>query len=231
MRFVFLGPPGTGKGSLAWLCERRVGLVHVSTGEIFRQEIARRTPLGRRVQQYVTNGRLVPNALVVNVMVSRLTPKILAKGFVLDGFPRTKGQAAGLDQALAQRKAPLQAAIHLDSPERLLIRRLTGRRVCSRCGANFHIRTMRPKRPGRCDYCQGRLIIRKDDQVDTIKKRLAIDRKASAPLVAYYRQRGLLYSVNGAGHVETVFVRMMKLFRQHGWLKQCHDRAQNRRRN
>ena len=220
MRFVFLGPPGTGKGSLAWLCEQRLGLIHISTGEIFRQEIARRTPLGRRVRQYVTSGRLVPNALVVNVMVSRLTSSMLSKGFVLDGFPRTKGQASGLDRALARRKAPLQAAIYLDSPEGLLVKRLTGRRVCSRCGANFHVRTMKPKHPGRCDSCRGRLIIRNDDEVGTIKKRLAIDRTASAPLLAYYRQRGLLYHVNGAGHVDTVFVRMLKLFRQHGWLKQ-----------
>jgi len=240
VRFVFLGPPGTGKGSLAWLCEQRVGLKHISTGEMFRQEIARNTPLGRRVQRYVMNGRLVPNALVVKVMVSRLTPDILAKGFVLDGFPRTQGQAAGLDRALAKYLAPLDAAVYIDSPERLLVRRLTGRRVCSRCGANYHLRTMRPKRPGRCDHCQGRLIIRKDDEVETIKKRLAIDRKAAKPLLAYYRRRGGLARVNGTGHIETVFVRLMRLFRQRGWLtssrtantaRRGNDRAQNRRRN
>jgi adenylate kinase len=177
---------------------------------------------------------------VVKVMVSRLTPDILAKGFVLDGFPRTQGQAAGLDRALAQRKAALDAAVHIDSPERLLVRRLTGRRVCNRCGANYHLRTMRPTRPGRCDHCQGRLIIRKDDEVETIKKRLAIDRKAAEPLLAYYRRRGLLVRVNGAGHIETVVVRLMRLFQQRGWLtpsraarlaRRGHDRAQNRRRN
>jgi len=224
-----------------------VGLRHISTGEMFRQEIAQRTPLGRRVQRYVMNGRLVPNALVVKVMVSRLAPEILAKGFVLDGFPRTRGQAAGLDRALATRRAPLDAAVYVDSPESLLVRRLTGRRVCSRCGANYHLRTMRPKRPGRCDHCGGRLIVRKDDGVDTIKKRLAIDRKAATPLLAYYQRRGILERVNGIGHIETVFVRLMRLFGQRGWLpparaaqllrvrlpagRQGHDRAQNRRRN
>jgi adenylate kinase len=217
-----------------------VGLKHISTGEIFRQEIARNTLLGRRVQRYVTQGRLVPDALVVKVMVSRLTPAILAKGFVLDGFPRTRGQAVGLDRALAKRKAALDAAIYIDSPERLLVRRLTGRRVCSRCGANYHLRTMRPKRSGWCDHCGGRLIIRKDDEAKTIKKRLAIDRNAAKPLLAYYRRRGLLVPVNGIGHIETVCARLMRLFHKRGWwtpsraahlARRANDRAQNRRRN
>ena len=192
-------------------------MAHLSTGEIFRQEIARNSALGRRVQRYVINGRLVPNALVVEVMAAQLR-KRHPRGFVLDGFPRTEGQAAGLNRVLKRLHQPLDTAVCLTSPRELLVRRLSGRRVCSQCGENYHIRTMRPRRPGRCDRCSGNLITRKHDQSDTIRKRLRIDRKASKPLVAYYRRHGLLHRVDGRGHIHTVFARTLKLFRRKGWL-------------
>ncbi|MBI2104594.1 MAG: nucleoside monophosphate kinase [Candidatus Omnitrophica bacterium] len=217
MRIVLLGPPGAGKGSLASLYDIRLGIAHLSTGEIFRQEIARRSALGRRVRRYVLSGRLVPDALVVEVMAARLR-RARAAGFVLDGFPRTAGQAQGLDRVLARQWRRLDAAVYLISPQPLLVKRLSGRRVCSRCGANYHLRTMRPKRAGRCDRCGGRLTVRKDDQPRMIRKRLAVDRKAAAPLVAYYRRRGLLHRVNGVGNVETVYRRTLALFRRHRWL-------------
>ena len=199
--------------------QARLGIAHLSPGEIFRQEIARRSALGRRVRRYVSAGRLVPDSLVVEVMAARLTASTRANGFVLDGFPRTQGQAAGLDRVLQQRRAPLVGAVYLTASQPLLVRRLSGRRVCQRCGMNYHLRTMRPKRPGRCDRDHAPLVIRKDDQPETIKKRLAIDRKASRPLLAYYRRHRLLYNVNGAGHIETVFLRTMTLFRRNGWLR------------
>ena len=225
MRIVLLGPPGAGKGSLASLYQSRLGVPHVSTGEIFRQEIARGSALGRRVQRYVTAGRLVPNALVVQVMAARVGR--LRAGFVLDGFPRTRGQAAGLDRVLARRRMPLDAAVSLASPPPLLIQRLSGRLVCAQCGENYHVRRMPPRRPGRCDRCGGRLVTRKDDQPATIRKRLAIDRVAAAPLLAYYRQRGMLHRVDGTGRVDTVYERTLRLFRRRGWLG-AHDRAQKR---
>ena len=218
MRIVLLGPPGAGKGSLAVLCHQRLGLEHLSPGEIFRQEIARNSGLGRRVKRYVVAGRLVPNELVLEVMASRLAPQVLAKGFVLDGFPRTQGQAAGLDRVLHERCAPLDGAVYLTSPTALLIRRLGGRRVCPRCGANYHLRTMRPKRAGCCDRCRIPLVIRKDDQPETIKKRLAVDRDASTPLLNYYRRRKLLYGVDGTGRIDPVFARAMTLFRRQSWV-------------
>jgi len=204
---------------LAELLGRRLGIPHLSTGEIFRQEMARGTTLGRRVRRYVTGGQLVPDALVVEVMAARLKRAAGRRGFVLDGFPRTRGQAVGLDRVLKQRGQPLDGAVYLASPEALLVRRLSGRRVCADCGANYHLRTMRPKRVGRCDRCGGRLIIRKDDEPSTIRKRLAIDRKAAAPLLAYYRRGGLLYRVDGRGRIEPVFVRAIRLFRRRRWLK------------
>ena len=206
-----------------------MGVAHLSTGEIFRQEIARGSALGRQVQRYVTSGRLVPDALVVQVMAARLDRATLARGLVLDGFPRTRGQAAGLDRVLRRKGKPLDGAVYLTSPVSLLIRRLSGRRVCARCGANYHLRTMRPRRVGRCDRCLGPLISRKDDQPETIKKRLLLDRKTAAPLLTYYRRRGLLYRVDGRGRIDAVYARTIKLFRRLGWLP-SHDRAQNRKR-
>lgn len=218
MRIVLLGPPGAGKGSLASLYEARLGLAHLSTGAIFRQEIARHSALGRRVQRCVGAGRLVSDSLVVQVMAAHLDRKTLARGCVLDGFPRTERQAAGLDRILTRNGFPLDGAVCLDVPEPLLIRRLSGRRVCERCGANYHIRTMRPTRAGRCDRCGGRLIARKDDEPSTIRKRLAVDRKAARPLLRHYQRRRLLHRVNGAGRIETVFRRTVTLFRRQGWL-------------
>lgn len=219
MRIVLLGPPGTGKGSLAALCEARLGVTHLSPGQIFRQEMARNSALGLRVKRYVTSGRLVPDALVVQVMSAHLgTRTRTRRGFVLDGFPRTNGQAIGLSRVLQRRGQPLDGAVYLTSPQAVLVRRLSGRRVCARCGANYHIRTMKPKRANRCDRCQAPLVIRKDDQPQTIARRLAVDRRAAAPLLAYYRRQRLLYRVDGAGRIETVFVRAMTLFRRRGWL-------------
>ena len=218
MRIALLGPPGAGKGSLALLCGERLGLAHLSTGEIFRQEMARNSRLGQRVKQYVTSGQLVPDALVVRVMASRLKGPRRSRGFVLDGFPRTAGQAAGLDRVLRARRLSLDGAVSLTSPQTLLVRRLSGRRVCQNCGANYHLRTMRPKRAGRCDRCNTTLITRKDDQPSTIKRRLEVDERTAKPLLTYYRRRGVLYEVDGRGHIETVFRRAVKLFRQQGWL-------------
>ncbi len=222
MRIVLLGPPGAGKGSLALLLHTRLGFVHLSAGEIFRHEMARRSALGRRVKQYVTAGRLVPDALVVQVMTARLKRLKRSEGYILDGFPRTKNQAIGLDRALRARQQPLDAALYLTSPQWLLVQRLTGRRVCPRCGTNYHVRTMKPRRAGRCDQCGATLITRKDDQLQTIRNRLVIDQKSSRPLLTYYQQQGLLHRVNGIGHIEQALKRALVLFRKQGWL---HDRA------
>ncbi len=230
IRIVLLGPPGAGKGSLAQLFDQRLGWRHLSTGEIFRHEIAKGTALGRRVQRYVANGRLVPDALVVEVMAHRLTASGKGRrGFVLDGFPRTAAQAAGLDAVLTRRGLPLDGAIYVTSPREVLVRRLAGRLVCSRCGANYHVRTMRPKRPGVCDQCRGALTTRKDDQPATIRTRLRVDAQQVKPLLSYYQQQRLLRRLNGIGHIETVYRRSRQLFRRLGWVKSAHDRAQKSR--
>ncbi len=238
LRLVLLGPPGAGKGTLAGILEKDVGLAHLSTGELFRNEIRRRTTLGKAVNRYVSSGRLVPDELVVKVMarqlarrrsldppasggvardVARRAPQ--TTGLVLDGFPRTVGQAKGLDAFLKARRLSLDGVVYLDCPTSLLISRLSGRRVCSRCGRNYHIRTMRPRRTGICDVCGGALILRKDDQVKTIAKRLVIDRAKARPLIEFYRQHGVLYRLNGSGGAAHVFQRVRRLMRREGWLK------------
>ena len=229
VRIVLLGPPGAGKGSLASLYKLHLGLAHLSTGQIFRQEIARNSGLGRRVKRYVTNGSLVPDQLVVTVMAAHVGVRGPRTGFVLDGFPRTVRQAEGLDRVLETQHRALDGVIYLTSPESLLVRRLSGRRVCKQCGENYHIRTRQPKRSGRCDRCGGHLIVRTDDQPMMIKKRLMIDRRASQPLLGYYRRRGLLHPVDGRGRVERVYARTLRLFDCLGWLR--HDRTQDPKRN
>ena len=220
MRIALLGPPGAGKGSLASVCRERLGLPHISTGDIFRQEMARRSPIGRRVRRFVTAGRLVPDVLVVQVMAKRLTrSRSRSMGrFVLDGFPRTVGQARGLDAVLSRVRRPLDGVVYLVNPVQVLVRRMAGRRVCGRCGDNFHIRTMRPKRAGRCDRCGGRLIIRDDDRLSTIRRRLAVDRAEAAPLLRYYQRQGKLQRVDGRGPIDRVFRKTVAACRARAWI-------------
>jgi len=216
---VLLGPPGSGKGTLASQLEEMLGIAHLSTGDIFRQEVKRKTALGRQVEGFVSQGRLVPDELVVKVMTSRLNASLMRRGFVLDGFPRTVGQARGLDEFLRKQHKPLSGALSLACPATLLIVRLSGRQVCPQCGAIYHVRRMSPKRKGLCDRCDSRLVTREDDRVATIKKRLVIDRAEARPLLGYYRQEQLLHLINGNGSGTQTFDRTMRLFRQQGWIK------------
>lgn len=215
---MLLGPPGSGKGTLAKFIEEELGLPQLSTGELFRHEMQRRTLLGKMVSRYVTEGLLVPDELVVKVMTRQLSTPRTRRGFVLDGFPRTVGQAKGLDAYLKRRGRPLHGAILLACTPRVLIDRLGGRRVCSQCGANYHLRNVPPKRPGVCDRCAGALTTRMDDRTGTIKKRLEVDRTQSKPLLDYYRARGLLYRLNGDGSGVEVYRRAARLFARRSWL-------------
>lgn len=199
------------------MLDERLGLVHLSTGELFRQEISRRSPLGKRVSRYVHQGLLVPDALVVTVMTHQLSRARLARGLVLDGFPRTVGQAQGLDRFLRRCRQPLEAAVYLACSSAVLITRLGGRQVCSACGAIYHVRNMPPTRRGVCDRCRGTLVVRKDDRAATIRKRLEVDRTQARPLLDYYARHRLLHQLNGNGSSEAVFARARRLFRRQGW--------------
>ena len=220
VRLVLLGAPGSGKGTLATQLDERLSMVSLSTGELFRQAIRRKTALGKAVQAYVSTGGLVPDELVVKLMTSRVTPRLLTRGFVLDGFPRTVGQAQGLSQYLERVKKPLHGACYLACTTIVLIARLSGRRVCPDCSAIYHLRNMPSMRRGVCDRCGGHLITRKDDHVATIRRRLAVDHKESKPLLDFYKRHRLLVTINGDGDSETVYTRAMKVFRRHGWASQ-----------
>lgn len=204
LRLVFLGPPGAGKGTQAGRLAQRLGVPHVSTGDIFRAAIAAGTPMGELARPYVESGRYVPDEIVVGIVRERLEAPDCAAGFVLDGFPRTVGQAEALDGLLAERGTPLDAVVHLVVADETVVRRLTGRRVCPRCGAIYHVDADAAAAAGRCARCGAALVQRDDDREDVVRRRLAVYREQTRPLVEYYRGRGLLRDVDGEGGVDEV---------------------------
>jgi len=207
-RLVLLGAPGVGKGTQAEEIRRRLGLAHISTGDMLRAAIRDGSPLGRKVASIVERGDLVPDALVGEVMEERLARPDVAVGFLLDGFPRTVAQADLLDRILARRGQELDAVIRIEVPEPEIIDRLAGRRSCGNCGATFHVRYNRPKVEGVCDRCGSTLRQRPDDAESAIAERLRVYREQTAPLVARYRATGKLVEIDGRGRPEEVFGRI-----------------------
>jgi adenylate kinase len=205
MRVVMIGPPGAGKGTQARLLGERLGVPQISTGDMLREAQRAGTPLGREAQRYMDEGRLVPDDVVIGLVEQRLGAADAARGFILDGFPRTVAQARALDGMLARRGTPLQAALAVDVPRADLIERLAGRLVCRRCGTMFH-RSFDPPQTadGRCDRCGGELYQRDDDREDRIALRLDQLAKEVAPVAGYYEQAGLLRSVDGTGSRDDV---------------------------
>jgi len=211
VRLVFLGPPGAGKGTQAARCAVAWRVVHISTGDLFRAEATRATTLGQQLASYMQRGVLVPDALVVELVSQRLGADDAQAGFILDGFPRTVAQATAVDATLATRQQPIELAVHFATSAAVMLRRLSGRRICRSCGANYHVETLRPSVAGHCDHCQGALYQRADDQPETILKRLDIYRAESEDLLLHYRQRGLLRDVNGDLELEAMQRRLAQL--------------------
>lgn len=210
MRVVLLGPPGAGKGTQAARLAASWGVPHVSTGDAFRQAVAEGTALGKLAQEYMQRGELVPDEVVNGVVAARLARDDCAPGFVLDGYPRTLPQAEALEGMLEERGLRLDAVVDLTVSEEELVRRAAGRRVCSRCGANYHLEFRPPRHAGRCDLCGGELVQREDDRPETVSRRLAVYRRQTAPLVEFYRARGLLVEVDGGGTVEEVTLAILE---------------------
>jgi adenylate kinase len=198
-RVAFLGPPGAGKGTQARALAHQWGVPQIATGDILRAAVGAGTPLGREARRYMDQGALVPDEVVVGVMRERLAQPDAARGFILDGFPRTIGQADALARLLKELGQEMEAVVYFDVPEAELLRRLTGRRVCPRCGATFHLVSAPPARPGVCDRCQGELVQREDDREETVARRLRVYAQQTAPLLDYYRDRALLRTIAGAG--------------------------------
>ncbi len=205
---LIIGPQGSGKGTQAALVAPRLGLVHVATGDLFRALMASEGALAREVRSYYERGALVPDDLTVRVLLSRLEELDRCdpdyRGVLLDGFPRNRAQAEALDAVLRERGDELVAAIHLVVPRDVLIERLSGRLVCQQCGATYHRTFNPPRQPGICDRCGGPVIQRSDDTPEAIARRLDIYEEQTAPLLDYYRQRGLLIDIVGDRPIDEV---------------------------
>lgn len=198
---VLLGAPGAGKGTQAERIVAEFGLPHISTGEILRAAVAAGTQLGAEAQQYMQAGKLVPDEVVIGIIRERLAEPDCARGFMLDGFPRTLDQAAALDEMLAASGRGLTHVIVLDVPQDELIERLSGRRMCRQCGKGYHIKFDPPQREGVCDACGGELYQRADDNEETVRNRLVVYENQTQPLIAYYERKGLVREVHGGGRL------------------------------
>ena len=202
MRLVFLGPPGAGKGTQAQMLRQRNGWPHLSSGDILRAEVKAGSPLGRKAGSFMEAGKLVPDELIVDLMVDRVTRPDCQIGFILDGFPRTAAQAEALDKALGSRAVSLDAVVYFACGDAEVLRRITGRRSCPQCNAIYHVQTLRPKVENVCDKCQAALAQRTDDSEAVVAERLAAYRRQTEPLIEYYRSRGLLRQVDGTQSIE-----------------------------
>ena len=205
LRTILLGAPGAGKGTVAAKIVKEYNIPHISTGDIFRDNLKRKTELGLRAQEYMTRGELVPDDLTCEIATTRLLEDDCKNGFLLDGFPRTVYQAEKLDEFLREHGQSLDKVVQLVVDDELLIKRLTGRRVCKNCGATFHVITIPPKEEGICDNCGHELIQRADDTEETAVNRLKVYEEQTSPLVTYYEEKGLLAPIDGAGTPEEVF--------------------------
>jgi adenylate kinase len=204
MHVIFMGPQGAGKGTQAERVAPLLGLAHVSTGDLFRAAMKNGTPLGVMARGFLDRGELVPDDVTIGIVVERID-QIAAEhaagravsGAIFDGFPRTAAQAEGLDAALASRADAIGAVVEITAPRDVLIERLSGRRVCAGCGATYHVQFAPPAVAGVCDQCGGEVKQRADDTPDAIQRRLALYDEQTAPLLAYYRDRGLLVTIDG----------------------------------
>lgn len=204
MRLLFLGSPGAGKGTQARELAAELGVPQVATGDMLREALAQKTPLGLEAKRYMDAGALVPDEVVIGLIAERLREPDAERGFILDGFPRTIPQAEGLDRLLKDLGQGLDRVVYFDVSEPELRRRLTGRRSCPRCQAIFHLVSAPPRVEGRCDRCGSELVQREDDREATVRKRLEVYARQTAPLLDYYRDRHLLVSVTGEGDITAI---------------------------
>lgn len=217
MRLILFGPPGAGKGTHARILSEKGNVLHLATGDILRHHIREATQLGKRAKAILERGELVPDTLVNELMADQLSKPEASRGFILDGYPRTVGQAEALDQFLKGRSQKLDAALYFKTSPEVVIDRLSGRRACPQCGANYHIRNIPPKVEGKCDRCGSHLIQRSDDGPQTVRHRLEVYEKETAPLLEYYRKQGLLEEVPGdldVPELQAELAKVLKLGKQ-----------------
>jgi len=203
MHLVFLGPPGVGKGTQAAKVSEAHGIPHIATGDILRKAMSEKTPLGAKAKAYIDDGKLVPDALIIELMKDRIRQPDSKSGYILDGFPRTMGQGLALTDALQQNGDRLDGVIYFSLTDPILVERISGRRSCPSCQAVYHVVYNKPKIDGIC-ACGTPLIQRKDDNPQTVKNRLTVYREETSPLIAYYKGLGLLSEVDAAGDLNRV---------------------------
>ena len=211
MRLVLLGAPGAGKGTQAKKLIEKYRIPQISTGDILRKAVADGTPLGKEAKSYMDSGGLVPDSVVIGLVKERLAQDDCKTGYILDGFPRTTPQAEELDNVLSAMNSPLDVALSVDVDKDDLMKRLTGRRTCKSCQQMYNIHFSAPKKDGVCDKCGGELYQRDDDQEDTIRNRLDVYEKSTAPLIDYYGSKGILKSVKGEGSIDDIFNQIVSI--------------------
>ena len=210
MRVVFLGAPGVGKGTQADRIAAQYQVAKISTGDLLREAVRNQTTLGLEAKSYMDQGKLVPDAVVIGLVKEKLTDPSCAKGFILDGFPRTVPQAEALGVALASKGIALSRVVNFQVAREDIVKRLSGRRSCSKCQATYHVDFAPPKVAGICDRCGEALVQRSDDRRDAIEMRLRVYDEQTAPLVQYYQERGLLFQLDGSGAVDVVFQHLLQ---------------------
>lgn len=213
MRILLIGAPGAGKGTQAEKLSAYFKIPRLTTGDLLRQAVQEQKPLGEKVQGILERGELVPDATILEVMAERMQKEDASKGFILDGFPRTIGQALGLENWLKKNKGSLDSVIAIDITEAEAVLRITGRRQCGKCGKAYHLQFLPPQREGICDACNGSLIQRKDDREATVRHRLKVYNEETAPLIEFYEKRRLLKHVDGAKDVNKVFKEICSLIK------------------
>ncbi|MCR5118317.1 MAG: adenylate kinase [Lachnospiraceae bacterium] len=211
MKIIMLGAPGAGKGTQAKMIAETYKLPHVSTGDIFRANIKNGTELGKEAKAYMDKGELVPDELTVRILLDRVAQEDCANGYVLDGFPRTIPQAEVLDAELDKLGEKVDFAIDVEVPDENIVKRMSGRRACLKCGATYHIVHIPPKTEGICDACGSELVQRDDDKEETVKNRLSVYHQQTQPLIDFYNNKGVLKTVDGTKDSAEVFADIKKI--------------------
>jgi adenylate kinase len=215
MRIVLLGPPGAGKGTQAKMLSEKLSLPHISTGDILRQNVVSGTELGVQAKEIMNKGGLVPDDLVAKMLINRFEQEDVKNGFILDGYPRNINQVKTLDKILKEKNTELDFVVYLEASQKIIVQRLSGRLVCSKCNANFHTINMPPKVGMVCDNCGGALYQRSDDKEDTVLKRLEVYKNEVADLIRYYQDSAKLYRLSADGDSELLLEEIVKLAKQH----------------
>lgn len=205
IRIILMGPPGCGKGTQGKMLEKKYGIPQLSTGDMLRQAVRDATPVGARAKEKLDRGELVSDEILIAIMRDRLESEDCSRGYILDGYPRTIGQAEALDRLFEEKGTRLLAAINMDVPDEDVVARISGRRQCKSCGTGYHVEFKKPAKDGVCDQCGGELYQRGDDNEKTVRDRLSVYNEKTAPLLGYYEKRGLLVSIPGTGPIDEIF--------------------------